>query len=204
MRAWLAASVAWVGAGFLTAQPETLPMPANGTVHVRNSAGELAVEGWDRPEVELTTAKSVEGAKVAMTRQGDAIVIDTSLPKKAERDRMDYRIRMPRGAKLTVEHGDGEIHVAELAGDIHATVRHGEIVLSLPADGRYGIDARASLGGVVSDFAGQSRRRPWIFGHWFQSGKQAGQTHQLYLRAGFGDILILKTIRPAPPGRQTE
>lgn len=197
------AFVALLGIGGAMAQVQTLPMPSGGTVHVRKSAGEVAVEGWDRPEVELTVGKAVKGAKVAMTQKGGEILVETAYAKRAHRDRLDYRIRMPRNAKLAVEHGEGEVHVAGLAGDIRATVSRGEIVLSLPADGKYGIDARASIGDVVSDFAGQSRRRPWIFGHWFESGKQAG-AHQLFLRAGFGDILILKIIQPPLIGRQAE
>jgi hypothetical protein len=203
MRLLREALVAAFCVGAAMAQVQTLPMPAGGTVHVGKSAGELAVEGWDRPEVELTS-RPVNGAKVAMTRKGGEILIETTLAKKAEDERLNYRIRMPRGAKLVVEHGAGEVHVAGVTGDIRATVSHGEIVLSLPAGGQYGIDARASVGDVVSDFPGQSKRRPWVFGHWFQSGKQAGQTHQLYLRAGFGDILILKTIQPSPIGRTSE
>ena len=195
------ALVALLGTVGLFGQVQTLSMPSGGTVHVKNSAGEVTVEGWDRPEVELTIGKAVQGAKVDMTQQAGEILIETS-GRNAPRDQLDYLIRMPKDAKLAVEHGEGEVYVADLTGDIRATVSRGEIVLSLPADGKYGIDARASIGDVVSDFAGQSRRRPWIFGHWFEAGKQAGQAHQLFLRAGFGDILILKTIQPAPIGRQ--
>ncbi|HKE28975.1 MAG TPA: hypothetical protein VKB88_41780 [Bryobacteraceae bacterium] len=198
------ALAALIGVGGLTGQVQTLPMPAGGTVQVKDSYGELAVEGWDRPEVQLTMGKSAKGAAVTMTRMGDQIVIVTKLARGAERHLLDYRIRMPRNGKLTVDHGSGEIHVADMAGDIHATVCHGAIMLNLPPDGHYGIDARASIGDVVSDFPGKSRRRPWIFGHWFESGKPAGQAHRLFLRAGFGDILILKTIHPALQGRQGE
>jgi hypothetical protein len=198
------ALVALLGTGGLMGQVQTLPMPAGGTVHVKDSYGELAAEGWDRQEVQLTMGKSAKGAAVTMKRNGGEVLIQTKLARGTERHLLDYRIRMPRGGKLVVNHGSGEIHVADFAGDVHATVRRGTITLSLPADGKYGIDARASLGAVVSDFPGRSRRRPWIFGHWFESGKQAGQAHQLYLRAGFGDILILKTIHPASVGRQAE
>jgi hypothetical protein len=37
---------------------QQVPFQAGGTVHVNHSYGQLWVEGWDRPEVELTVTKS--------------------------------------------------------------------------------------------------------------------------------------------------
>jgi hypothetical protein len=183
------------------AQTQTVAFPAGGTVHVKNSAGELAVEGWDRPQVELTAIHTGQRAPLTMKRNGTEVLIEAATKHKWAESEKDYRIRMPRGAKLVVEHGTGEVHVADVAGDIHATVVRGEIVLTLPAEEKYAINASSVVGDIVSDYPGKAHRRPWIFAHRFEQG---GGTHQLYLRVGFGDILILKTIQPAAPGPLAE
>src|SRR6266852_2094002 len=62
---------------------------ASGTaLRLENSTGELMIEGWDRPEVEITTIKSARDApqeldevKIAVERRGDELVIATSYPK---------------------------------------------------------------------------------------------------------------------------
>jgi len=97
-----------------------------------------------------------------------------------------------------LEDKDGEIHVIGVDADIQAKVRRGEIVLILPEAGRYAIDAKSKLGGIVSDFPGKSRRNRLIFGHGFAAGASSA-AHKLYLRAGFGDILVLKDEKPAAP-----
>src|SRR6266478_3407062 len=62
---------------------------ASGTaLRLENSTGELMIEGWDRPEVEITTIKSSQDAaqeldqvRIAVERRGDELVIATSYPK---------------------------------------------------------------------------------------------------------------------------
>jgi len=189
---------------------ERLPFPAGGVLHVKSWHGELEVEGWNEPEVELTAVKTapfgsdesarskLEKVRIAMERQGQEVTISTTLARGAGQPALDYRIRMPRNGRLTVDRGSGEVYVTNLAGDIRATVLQGEISLFLPAEEQYSIDARSKLGSVVSDFSGQSRRTWWLLGHGFSAAPTTA-AHKLYLRAGFGDIVVLKDNRPAAP-----
>src|SRR5580658_8212698 len=73
--------------------------PAGGTLRLKNSTGELTIEGWDQPGVEITTTKSTKLAytsssperakasqvldevKVSEARQGDELVITTDFPR---------------------------------------------------------------------------------------------------------------------------
>jgi hypothetical protein len=111
---------------------------------------------------------------------------------------LEYRIKAPITARLTADHGTGEVHVDNLISDIHVTVLNGGMTLRLPQDGQYNIDARSDVGDVTSDFPGRKKRRPWLLGHQFVDGTSA--PHKLYLRAGFGDITILKIRKPSTPG----
>jgi len=194
-----------------------LDLSASGTVTINNSAGELTIEGWDQPGVEITTVKStkaeytaterdkgspdLEKVKIAAERHGDEIVITTTAPKhrrfplRANNVDLVYHIKVPRAARLVVKHDSGEVHFDDVTGDIRATARQGDITLHLP-EGQYAIDAKSDIGSVVSDFPGSTQRR-WLVGHQFVQAAQAPR--KLYLRIRFGDIIVLKIQQPAAP-----
>jgi hypothetical protein len=183
---------------------EHADLPAGGTVRFKNSTGELTIEAWDQPGVEITTtisakiAQALAAVKVSSAREGNDLVITTDFPRHTRflprpsvgaRDfDLEYVVKVPRDAKLVVDHDSGEIHFDDVTGDIHATLIQGEIMLRLPPTGQYAIDAKCRIGGVTSDFPGVTKREH--LGHTFLQGAQA--PHSLYLRNGFGDILILR------------
>jgi hypothetical protein len=202
----------------LVTHTERVSFPAGGLLQVKGSMGELTVEGWDQPDVEITTIKStkdvfpsgdrqkataeLDKVKISVEHQSDGIVIATDVPRHhaapAVGFEVEYRIKAPMNARLTIEHGDGEVHVDNLTSDIRVTVRKGQITLHLPQEGQYGIDAKSDLGGVVSDFPGQEKRLRWRVGHTLTQETPTG--HHLYLRIGFGDIVLLKIPKVAMPG----
>jgi len=196
---------------------ERADLPAGGAVHLKNSTGDLRIEGWDQPGVEVTAIKSTKLAypaagmerdkashmlgevKISVARDGNDVVIGTVyprhrrfLPRPSVGDRefnLEYVVKVPRNAKLVVDHDAGEIHFDDVGGDIHATMNQGTITLRLPTAGSYSIDADSRIGEVTSDFPGTTTRRH--FGHAFLQTAQA--PHNLYLRTGYGDIIILRT-----------
>jgi len=206
------------------AKTEHVDLPAGGTVMMKNSTGELTLEAWDQPGVEITTIKSTKAeyasaerekaardldkVQIATELQGDELVITTDFPRHrgfppsspwggATNFALEYHIRVPRGARLVVDHDIGEVHFDGVTGDIHATALQGSITLHLPEGGQYAIDAKSDLGSVTSDFPGSTKRRLWLVGHQFIQNSQA--PHKLYLRDGFGDIIILKIRKPPTP-----
>jgi hypothetical protein len=195
---------------------ERADFPAGGLLQVKNSVGELSVEGWDRPDVEITTIKSTQDSypaavraklsaeldkvKISVEKQDGGLVIATDVPRHHEAPSVafdvEYRIMAPRNARLAVEHGDGEVHVEDLSSDVQVSVRKGEITLHLPRDGQYGIDARTKIGGIVCDFPGQGKHTRLRLGHQFEQTAAGG--HKLDLKVDFGDIIILKMQPPMP------
>jgi hypothetical protein len=188
---------------------ERMEFPPEGTLRFVNSNGELTVEGWDQPGIEITTiksaetAKQLEGVRITSERKGGEIVVTTVFPKHPKLARpfrglsdshIEYRIKAPRSARLTIEHNIGEIHIGGIAGDIHATDRMGQITVQLPPDGQYAIDAKSKLGAIDSDFAGDERRKH-KFGHAFLH-EASPSSQKLYLRIGFGDVTILEMRKP--------
>jgi hypothetical protein len=195
---------------------------AGGIIRLTGSSGQLDVEGWDRPEVEITVAKStyrsntpkrrdegtqeLNSVRVAAERKSAGeLVISTSYPSRTltrllrgKTDlNLEYHIKVPRDSHLVIRHDSGDVRLFDLTGEIDATSRAGDMVLLLPSSGRYSINAKCTVGGVYSDFDGK-RGTPLLVGERFNEDAEAPAS-RVYLRVGTGGIQILKI---APGVRQ--
>ncbi len=206
---------------------EKIDFKSGGVLRLTNSIGNLTIEGWDQPQVEITSVKSTKKAfsaaesakgsaeldKVHITaeRKGDEVVIAEDFPRHrpfppsnpwgaGTNFDLDTRIRAPRDTKLVIAgHDVGEIHVDDLINDIDVTLLQGAVTLHLPENGSYAINARTDFGNVNCDFPGGEKRRGWLTGHEWAGGDSQG-AHKLNLKVGYGDVVILKTQIPkAPP-----
>lgn len=207
---------------------EIIGFPSGGTLRFRNSVGVLTVEAWDRIDVEMTTIKStrvdvdphdrdkalreLERVKVATDRHSDELVITTTFPgHRPFRDPypltgnisfdLEYHIKAPANAKIIADHTLGEVNIDGLAGDIQVNLAQGEILLHLPEEEKYAIDAKSACGSVNSDFSESDKRTGWFWGHRseLRNGAENSAAHKLNLKVGFGDIVILKTRVPKSP-----
>jgi hypothetical protein len=198
-----------------TTHTERFNVPAPGAIRLENSFGEVDIDGWDRPEVEVTVVRSSErlydakeraeaqrrldSVQITAKQDGNDVVISTAYPSRngfvhpfSRRSDIEigYRIKAPRASKLIVDHNSGGVNVSDISGDIRATVINGQITVTLAAAGQYAIDARCTLGRVYSDFEGRDQSRR-VLGEQFVRQSTAPATN-LYLRARVGDIVILK------------
>jgi hypothetical protein len=202
---------------------EHMDFSSGGLLRLNNVIGDLTIEPWDQPGLELTTTKTtldeydaanrqkgveiLDNAHLTSERHGDELVLTNDFPRYGDlkpplpgspRLTQDMHIFVPRNARLEI-HGSGQIYINEIAGNIQAEISHGTIVLHLPEQGHYDIDARSKLGTVNSDFPGQEKRSLWLVGHRFMDQPAAG-AQKLYLRTGYGDVILLKIRQPqAPP-----
>ena len=184
-----------------------------GIIHVAHSFGSVTVEGWDRPEVELTVVKSreryyepqgreqaargLERVRIVAERQSNSeLTISTIAPHKrfpylwgGMGDlNIEYLIHVPRDSRLVIQHGAGYVLVGNMTGDVKATSRDGDILLMLPDSGAYSIDAKSKVGTVSSDLAGDAHRR-YLVGSRFASATSS-PSHRIYLRTLMGGITI--------------
>lgn len=177
---------------------------AGGTIRIEGSTGELNIEGWDQPFVEVTVTRYTWDANAARAKReldrvqvSRPVVSGTELSivtthKKSLGVHVDYSIRVPRDSKLIIRHDTGDVVVYDVAGDIDASAKAGGILLQLPAAGKYSIDARNRAGGnIYSDFAGKSRSNWVLMGGKLESEAPA-PAHHLHLRVGLGGITIQK------------
>jgi hypothetical protein len=201
-----------------TTHTERFNVPTAGAIRLKNSFGEVDIDGWDRPEVEVTVVRSsehlydakdraeaqrsLESAQIRAKQDGNDIVLSTAyLPgngphRLSQRSEVgiSYRIKAPRASKLIIDHNSGGVNVSDISGDIHATVINGQITLALAAGRQYAIDSRCKIGDVYSDFEGHYQRKH-LLGKEFGRQSTASATN-LYLRVRFGDIMILKLHGP--------
>jgi hypothetical protein len=196
---------------------EHADLAPGGTVRVIGSTGELDVEGWDQPQVEITLSRStfrrgtpqgLEDAKRFLNRfqvkvernSSGELLITTVLPSRnlitrPLRGRTDvslqYVIQMPRSAHLVIHHDSGDIRLQGLTGPIEASILTGDMEMRLPEANPYTIDAKCQIGGVYSDFTGDHRAR-YVVGERFGHDAASSAPHAV-LRVGVGGIQILKT-----------
>ncbi len=217
---WLAAEDGPKQTAQLT-KSQHMDFVSRGTLRVENSIDELVLEGWDRPDVEITTTVSTKFAygpreretiasklgqvQLVAQRHGDEMVVTTKFPNNhrvlwASLGDLSLRshISLPRATRVVVRHHGGEVHVIDVSGDMDVRVPRGLISLSLPQSGTYEIDAKSNFGAVISDFPGRAQRRFWLTGHQFLQNTPT-DAPKLRLRIGYGDIEILKMNQPAAP-----
>jgi hypothetical protein len=197
-----------------------------GTIRINPSYGDLRVEGWDLPEVEITEVKSMpfdykpeqpdeasrhlENVHIVTERKSSTeIVISTTLPtrsglfslflphKTTDSVAIEYKIHVPRNSNLVIHHGMGSVLVGDVTGNIEATCGRGDIVLMLPETGAYSFDAKSKLGAVVSDFGGTPRLRRYRLGERYAA--ERSPSSEIRLRVGFGGITI-KAVLPEAYG----
>jgi len=196
------------------------PFQSGGTIRIDHSYGELSVESWEQPTVELTVVKTpnalygakdqAEAAKIAdninvtFDRRSDSeIEISTAVahfsrwthpfgPKGGVA--LEYRLRVPRNSKLVIHHESGTVMVSGVVGDIEAAGHAGDIALLLPESEKYGIDAKSKFGTVWCDFDGDFQHG-WTGSEYLL--KAAAPAHQIVLRMGRGGIEIKSSPKEA-------
>jgi hypothetical protein len=208
---------------FEVTKTERVPFGPGGTIRLNNSYGYLTVEGWDQPEVEITVVKSTDSfyqpseqqraeqpfaqVSVAAERRSDKeLAISTKiaghhrfLPRSEHGVTVECRIHVPRDSRLVVQHDNGYVWVSDVTGDLDLRSHTGDMIVMLPDQGPYSIDARTRLGSVSSDITGRSRSRlsQFLVGSHFDRASQTPQ-RRIYLRMGRGSIEILQDLPDRP------
>ncbi len=198
-----------------TSHTERVDFVPAGTVRLDDSFGDLYIEGWDRPAVEITVTKEMQdynarNASASLERvhitterpSANELKISTAIPPHSffrhpfggKGDvNVRYELRVPRDSHLVIGHGGGNILIDNVTGSIDARNREGDITVILPGPGPYSIDARSKMGTVISDFDGTPHVKYFV-GEKLDSASGPG-AHPIHLRVGFGGITI-KEMQP--------
>jgi hypothetical protein len=169
---------------------ERVALAAGGQVRVEDSTGSVNIIGWDQPDVEVVATRStfptdskdkaterLKRIQITVTGGGSAEVTIATKKPYLRGTYIDYRIMVPRSARLLVRHRTGDVVIMKVEGDIDAKASNGDLFVQLPQPGQYMIHAKSRIGGVYSDF--EDAPVP-----------ATGPAHKVDLRIGVGGITI--------------
>jgi hypothetical protein len=173
-----------------------------GHIRIDASYGNLNVEGWDRPEIEMTVVKSMpydykpddaakhlEGVRIVAEAKSNTEMVISTTRRHRRGVSIEYQIHAPRSSNLVIHHGAGSVFVGDLLGDIEATCGRGDIVLMLRDSVAYLIDAKSKLGTVISDFEGNTHVNLYRLGERYAT-TNSSSARRIRLRIRFGGITI--------------
>lgn len=147
-----------------------------GTLVVDARVGNLSIEGWDEPRVEIEAEKVVRAGsetkakplydqiKIQVTGGDKEVVLRTVYPPRrlwrlfrgATKLSVNYRIYMPYDSNLTLKCGNGDVRVRGIVGRQQIRVAYGDVEINVPSIYRLrSLKARTWLGYVQSDLHGE-------------------------------------------------
>jgi hypothetical protein len=183
----------------------TFPLEAGQTLRLELSIGEMRIEGADIDEVqaelriecrwgnekdcEQLLEKADLDSRTTSRRTIIEIVSDSSWRKTKLEIEGDFRV--PRGAKLEVEMGVGELEIEGLEADLSADLGVGEVSIRFPAAkaGSVGLDAGVGEAELLGAGTFVEGRRSMLVGsevYWDQGEGEA----RVRADVGVGEITV--------------
>jgi hypothetical protein len=148
-----------------------------GTLSIDARMGNIQVDGWDEPHLEIDTEKVVEAkddkhaqplydmVQVVLEGKDQQVQLRTVYPARRLwrpfRDEsklsVNFRIHMPFDANLILKCVDGDVRVSGLIGKQEINVNYGDVEINVPSVYRLrSLNARSILGYVQSDLHGEN------------------------------------------------
>jgi hypothetical protein len=147
------------GTPFRATVDETRPLAANGELELSNTNGSVRLVAWDQTKVRVEATKrasserALEELKVEIEGEDDHVSIRTRYPRPhwfGNRGSVEYRVSVPRGARVRVTDVNGRVEVGGVTGSVHASTVNGSVDLSEVGGP---IEASAVNGSVEVDVA---------------------------------------------------
>lgn len=147
-----------------------------GTLMLDTRTGNIQVDGWDEPRLEIEAEKVVEAGnekksaplydliQVVLEGQDKQVTVRTVYPPRRlwrpfrgeSKLSVNFRIHMPFDANLVMHCVDGDVRVAGLVGKQQINVNYGDVEINVPTIYRLrSLNARSILGYVQSDIHGE-------------------------------------------------
>lgn len=196
---------------------QRVALAPGGTVHIDETWGELSIEAWDEPAVEVVmtrrTAKAPAAAKVEKARADlerfrarveatapDRVsIVGVSPGSSVARPlggksgvRLTYVVHVPRNSRLELDNGVGTVRIADVTGDIAIDSDVGEVTLKVPIEPTTAVEASSGIGDVAVSTTleekGDLRRRALV-GQRF-SYQPAQVDKRITVKLGVGSITI--------------
>lgn len=110
------------------------PASKNVRIELKNIAGTITVESWDREEIRLSAVFESPAAKIAPRITPNGLVVDVMGDNRGrgEVGNVNFRLQVPATAAVDLETHQGDITVSNIRGDLvraHVSLE-GDIVLT--------------------------------------------------------------------------
>jgi len=147
------------GTHFKATVDESRPLAKNGRFSLENTNGRVEVTGWDEARVTIEATKRAGSAhaldelKVEVTGEGDNVRVRTRYPRPrwmGGSGRVDYVIRVPRTAQVSVENVNGRVEVDGVAAEVEVSTVNGSVEVREAAGA---VEASAVNGSVAVSLA---------------------------------------------------
>ena len=146
-----------------------------GWLTIESRTGDIQIEGWDEPRLEIEAEKVVEAKsesaakpyyerlQIELAGQDKNVTLRTQFPPRRlwrpfrgeSRLSVNYHIRMPYDANLRLKCVDGDVTINGLVGAQRVRVNYGDVEIRVPhLDFLRSLRARSFLGYVQSDLNG--------------------------------------------------
>ncbi len=147
------------GLPFRATVDETRPLAASGELELSNTNGSVHLVAWDQAKVRVEATKhaaserALEELKVEIEGDGDHVTVHTRYPHPhwlGNAGSVEYRVSVPRGARVRVDNVNGRVEVGGVTGSVHAATVNGSVDLTGVGGA---IEASAVNGSVEVDVA---------------------------------------------------
>ncbi|MGH9433366.1 MAG: hypothetical protein ACRD3T_17685 [Terriglobia bacterium] len=163
-----------------------------GTFTINSRVGDITVEGWDYPRLEIDAEKLVRAGSqkkanalfqkinIALAGKDKKITLNTLYPPRRlwrpfrgeSKLTVNYTIRMPYDSNIKLNCIDGDVTIRGLTGNEAVKVSYGDVEIDVPDPYRVGyFKAHTFLGYVQSDLHGMEE-------------DSAGFSRQIFFTAG--------------------
>lgn len=184
---------------------------SSGTLVIDARVGDLHIEGWDEPRVEVEAEKVVRAKSEAKAKPlydqlrvrlegGDKEVrLITLYPPRSllrpfrneSKLTVNFRVRMPYDSNLRLKCVDGDVRVAGIVGRVEMRVNYGDVEIDVPSvyDLR-SLRAHTVLGYVQSDLSGLDQDAAGLqktIAYWNEGGRQ-----DIDIRVRMGGVFIYR------------
>jgi DUF4097 and DUF4098 domain-containing protein YvlB len=148
-----------LGLPFRGTVDETRPLAANGEIELSNTNGSVRIVAWDEAKVRVEATKraaserALEELKVEIEGEGDRVTVRTRYPRPqwlGSAGSVEYRVSVPRGARVRVDDVNGRVEVGGVTGSVRASTVNGSVDLTEVGGP---IEASAVNGSVEVDVA---------------------------------------------------
>jgi Toastrack DUF4097 len=128
-----------LGYSYRESVDETRSLSANGTFRLENTNGRVTVSTWDEPRVRIEAEKAagsrhaLQDLEVVVKGEGDSVSVETRYPRShwfGGSGKVDYRVSLPRNARVTVSSVNGRVEVDGVVGSVKATTVNGRVELT--------------------------------------------------------------------------